>query len=267
MAALVFLSLIVFLVILALATGLTLMGRLGPWGKRLTAALCHTPGLDLALIVLVWLPWLGGFFQAGWAGLLSALVGQILATEVWVWGHRWIYRRHRPPVGINSYLSQRYGWWRNHLALWITASVLPVFFLIRAAQVLLYPWLIWLLGFKAYDQREWINISRHRVRGLVGHDLLWCLYCDWMTGVYALGAEMLRNVESFWCPIRFYHDKKCDNCSVDFPDINRNWFPADSSVDAVVEGLDAAIPRDRPWVWSHPADAPQGQENSTPTPK
>ena len=86
MAALVLLSLMVFLVILALATGLTLMGRLGPWGKGLTAGLCQTPGLDLALIVMVWLPWLGGFLQAGWGGLVSALVGQVLATQVWVWG-------------------------------------------------------------------------------------------------------------------------------------------------------------------------------------
>lgn len=250
MAALVFLSLMVFLVILALAIGLTLMGRLGTWGKRLTAALCHTPGLDLALILLVWLPWWWGFLQASWGGVLSTLVGQVLATQVWVWGHQWVYRHQRPQVGINGYLSQRYGWWRNHLALWITALVLPVFFLIRLAQVLLYPWLIWLLGFKAYDQREWINISRHRVRGLVGHDLLWCLYCDWMTGVYALGAEMLRNVESFWCPIRFYHDKKCENCSVDFPDINRTWVAGDGSLEEVVQTLQATIPPDRPWVWS-----------------
>ena len=135
MTTLILLSLMIFLVILALATGLTLMGRLGPWGKGLAAALCHTPGLDLALIVLVWLPWLGGLAQAGWGGVLSALVGQVLATQVWVWGHQWVYRHQRPQLGINGYLSQRYGWWRNHLALWITALVLPVFFLIRAAQV------------------------------------------------------------------------------------------------------------------------------------
>ena len=42
-----------------------------------------------------------------------------------------------------------------------------------------------------------------------------------LTGVYSLGAEMLRNVESFWCPIRFYDGKKCDNCKLDFPDIER----------------------------------------------
>ena len=37
---------------------------------------------------------------------------------------------------------------------------------------------------------------------VIGHALIWCLYCDWMTGVWSLGTEMLRNVESFWYPIR-----------------------------------------------------------------
>ena len=47
-----------------------------------------------------------------------------------------------------------------------------------------------------------------KVEGLVGHDRIWCLYCDWMTGVWSLGTEMLRNVESFWCPLRFSSDAK-----------------------------------------------------------
>ena len=75
--------------------------------------------------------------------------------------------------------------------------------------------------------------SRESFDGLVGHDLIWCLYCDWMTGVYSLGAEMLRNVESFWCPIRFYEGKKCENCNVDFPDINGGWVKADGNMQDV----------------------------------
>jgi hypothetical protein len=75
-----------------------------------------------------------------------------------------------------------------------------------------------------------VNVSRQKFRGLVGHDLIWCLYCDWMTGVWSLGTEMLRNVESFWCPIRFASGKKCDNCKLDFPDVAGGWVPADSSV-------------------------------------
>jgi len=77
-------------------------------------------------------------------------------------------------------------------------------------------------------------VSRHKFDGLVGHDLIWCLYCDWMTGVWSLGTEMLRNVESFWCPIRFRSDKKCENCTLDFPDLDNGWAPADGTMaDAV----------------------------------
>ncbi|BAU63780.1 hypothetical protein STA3757_11480 [Stanieria sp. NIES-3757] len=54
-----------------------------------------------------------------------------------------------------------------------------------------------------------------------------------MTGVYSLATEMLRNVESFGCPIRFYEGKKCDNCKLDFPDIEGGWIAADGTMDDV----------------------------------
>ena len=56
-----------------------------------------------------------------------------------------------------------------------------------------------------------------------------------MTGIWSLGSEMLRNVESFWCPIRFYSDKKCENCAIDFPDINGGWVQADGNMADVVK--------------------------------
>jgi hypothetical protein len=59
-----------------------------------------------------------------------------------------------------------------------------------------------------------------------------------MTGVWSLGSEMLRNVESFWCPIRFDSSKKCENCSVDFPDIKGGWIAADGNMTQVVELLE-----------------------------
>jgi hypothetical protein len=97
---------------------------------------------------------------------------------------------------------------------------------------------------------EWVTVSRQKFDGLVGHDLIWCLYCDWMTGVYSLGAEMLRNVESFWCPIRFYDGKKCENCRIDFPDIDR-WVPADGNMKQVTELLLEKYPpeSEEPRAW------------------
>jgi hypothetical protein len=106
-----------------------------------------------------------------------------------------------------------------------------------------------------------VNVSRQKFAGLVGHDLIWCLYCDWMTGVYALGAEMLRNVESFWCPIRYASGKKCDNCKLDFPDIHGGWVAPEGTMGDVVTTLEkmygaaatAHLARDQRHAWfGHP---------------
>ena len=58
-----------------------------------------------------------------------------------------------------------------------------------------------------------------------------------MTGVWSLGTEMLRNVESFWCPIRFDSNKKCENCQIDFPDINGGWVAANGTMKDVSDVL------------------------------
>jgi hypothetical protein len=64
---------------------------------------------------------------------------------------------------------------------------------------------------------------------------------------------MLRNVESFWCPIRFYDGKKCENCRQDFPDLENGWVPPDGTmgdVAALIESKYASVPRT--W-FGHPA--------------
>ena len=100
-----------------------------------------------------------------------------------------------------------------------------------------------------------VNVSRHKFEGLVGHDLIWCLYCDWMTGIWSLGTEMLRNVESFWCPIRFDSSKKCANCTIDFPDLDNGWAKANGNMTDVDRVLSAHYPApngDNSW-FGHPA--------------
>jgi hypothetical protein len=123
---------------------------------------------------------------------------------------------------------------------------------IRLMEVAMYPALIHLLDFPPYDQAQWVNVSRQKFSGLVGHDLIWCLYCDWMTGVYSLGAEMLRNVESFWCPIRFYDGKKCENCKLDFPDVNGGWVPADGDMQQVDQKMQAMYGDGQRAWFGHP---------------
>jgi len=51
---------------------------------------------------------------------------------------------------------------------------------------------------------------------------------------------MLRNVESFWCPIRFDHSKKCENCAIDFPDLDGGWVDANSDMAEVAQVLEKA---------------------------
>ncbi len=53
---------------------------------------------------------------------------------------------------------------------------------------------------------------------------------------------MLRNVESFWCPIRFSCEKKCANCAIDFPDVNQGWVHASGKMSDVVKTLDRLYP-------------------------
>jgi hypothetical protein len=232
---------------------LMLIPRLGYLGKDISEACTKAPWLDLIVSVLIWLPWVVSGLISGWLGVAGALVGQIVVMHLWIFVHELAHRNAVQGVRIVSFLDQRFGWWRNHLGLWITAMALPAFFAIRFAQVFVYPSLIWLLGFPNYKHSDWINVSRQKFSGLVGHDLIWCLYCDWMTGVYSLGAEMLRNVESFWCPIRFHYSKKCENCQIDFPDIAGGWVAADGTMEDVVQTLQSNMPSDRTWSWfGHP---------------
>lgn len=231
---------------------LTLMPRIGLFGKTLSEACTQSPGLDFILSVIVWIPWLTGSLVAGWLGLAATLVGQIAAMQLWIFYHESSHREVTQGLRIVHFLNKEIGWWRNHLGLWVSTLALPMFFLIRLSEIVIYPLLVWILGFPKYVHGDWINVSRQKFEGLVGHDLIWCLYCDWMTGVYSLGAEMLRNVESFWCPIRFYDGKKCENCKLDFPDLDNGWVDADKKMDDVVELMESKY-SSQPHSWfGHP---------------
>lgn len=209
---------------------LNLMPRLSSLGKDMVGACTKAPGIDLILSAILWLPWVTGGLIAGWLGILATLVAQILVMNLWALIHELVHGKIANRPCIYQFYNRQIGWWRNNTALWATTVVIPVFFLIRFAEIFVYPILVWQLGFPKYNHNEWVNVSRQKFQGLIGYDLIWCLYCDWMTGVYSLGAEMLRNVESFWCPIRFYEDKKCENCQLDFPDIGAGWVAADGTM-------------------------------------
>lgn len=226
--------------------------RLGAVGKRVCDLAAVAPGLDLIVFYFTSAPWIAAI--AVWYGrgeqsfsrllllFLACMVSQVLTLLLWAQLHMALHPGVRKGPRIYPTISRKVGPVRNHLAVWWTALVVPVFNLIRFAEIFLYPPLTWLVGFPKYPMKDWVNVSRHKFSGLVGYDLIWCLYCDWMTGIWSLGTEMLRNVESFWCPIRFSSPEKCENCKIDFPDVNGGWVPAGADMAAVTKVLDEKYP-------------------------
>ena len=199
--------------------------------------LAKAPGLDAVVFVLTGLPLLvpiaiGFSIGCGFLGILAlaltGMAGQYVALAIWCRLHE---LRHRDKLGgarIVKSMNRAVGPLRNYFAVYWTALAVPVFLIVRAAELIVYPVLIRVIQLPRYEQGEWVNVTRHKFDNLVGGDRVWCLYCDWMTGVWSLGSEMLRNIESFWCPIRFGSDAKCDNCRIDFPDVDGGWVPFDS---------------------------------------
>jgi hypothetical protein len=209
---------------------------------------------------------------ASWGGLFTLLAVSIAAQAatlvLWSWFHEAINPGIRKGPRIVSTLNRRVGWFRNHAAVWWTALAVPLFTLIRLAEIFLYPPLHWLVRLPKYNTAEWINISRQKFSGLVGYDLIWCLYCDWMTGVWSLGSEMLRNVESFWCPIKYTSPEKCEKCCIDFPDIEGGWVDAKGNIADVAKVLEEKYPGpngDNGW-FGHPSRANLTIEGKKPKP-
>jgi hypothetical protein len=236
-------------IILVISSGLLhLLPRLGKPGKELSDTLCQAPAIDLVLAYFMLVPLIFGSLLAGWSGMGVALIAELSALWIWIISHELINYKSKQPK-IARTMSSIVGGWRNHLAVWITALAIPCFWLVRFAEIIVYPPLTWLIGLPKYQTKDWVNVSRHKFEGLVGYDLIWCLYCDWMTGVWSLGTEMLRNVESFWCPIRFYDGKKCANCQLDFPDIENGWVAEDSKMEDVVELLDRKYSNTKERSW------------------
>ncbi len=211
----------------------SLLARLGPAGRAVCDACSRAPMLDAIVFYFTHGPWIAAgiiWWRAGDFGLgtfalwfAAAVASQLLALVIWCRLHELLHRRAMQGPRISRTLNRRVGMARQHAAVLWTALAVPIFTMVRLGEFVIYPPIVWLVRFPRYRMGDWINISRQKFEGLVGHDLIWCLYCDWITGVWSLGSEMLRNVESFWCPIRFLSPEKCANCSVDFPDLDGGW--------------------------------------------
>ncbi len=244
--------------VLLLAGILHLLPRLGSPGRRLSERAGRAPLLDVVIFTLLAGPPVIAGVALGWLGLLGAMLGQIGAALVWMRLHELANRRALGGPRLVRTLNRTLGPFRNHAAVWWMSLAAPVFLVVRLAELIVYPGLVRLIGLPPYRSSEWVAVSRHKFDGLVGHDLLWCLYCDWMTGVWSLGSEMLRNIESLYCPIRFADAKRCANCALDFPDIERGWVDAGAGMGDVVRLVEEKYPesartqdRSRGW-FGHP---------------
>ncbi len=226
--------------------------RLGQPGRALAERLCRAPLLDGSITFFTIAPLVAGPIMRGWWGLLGAIIGQFIMVHVWTLLHELAHPAARRGPRITKVLNRIVGPGRNYAALWVTALVVPLFWLVRVGEVLVYPMLVWLVRFPKYSQGEWVNVSRQKFDGLVGHDLIWCLYCDWMTGVWSMGTEMLRNVEAFWCPIRFASEKKCEHCHHEFPDLDTHWISAGGSMEEVTALLEQEYGGQVNAWYSHP---------------
>ncbi|MEM7578146.1 MAG: hypothetical protein AAF328_11815 [Planctomycetota bacterium] len=245
------LTLFFTLTVVALLTVTGFLHLARDWfGDKLGDWLCRAPGLDVVVFTLTVLPQLvgltlgglrGGFFVAlGW--LAVAVLAQCVAMIIWMRVHELAHREAMQGPRITQTLNRTVGPVRNTLAVWWTAWAVPLFALVRLVELTVYPIVAWLIQLPTYDAKDWVSVSRQKHHHLVGADRIWCLYCDWMTGVWSLGSEMLRNIESFWCPIRFRDDTKCENCSLEFPDVKERWSPADGTMRDVTDTLEKYYP-------------------------
>lgn len=246
-----------------LAGLLHLVPRLGDGGTRLADLASRAPLLDVIIFMFTTAsPVLGIVIglcsespvASAFLMCFAGFAGQVVAMLLWIVAHEWAHRKDDTGTRIVVTLNRLVGPWRNNLAVWWTALAVPLFSAIRIVEYLVYPPLTWLIKLPKYRSGDWVNVSRHKFDGLVGYDRIWCLYCDWMTGVWSLGGEMLRNVESFWCPIRFNSPEKCENCKNDFPDVVKAWTPSDGNLKDVVVLLEEKYggPNDNAW-FGHPA--------------
>ena len=242
MVSFILVFLITVVALLAGAGFLHLLPRMGKAGESLAEDLCRAPLLDVPITYFTVAPMIVGSVAAGWVGFVAAIAAQVLAVVIWSFLHEFTHPEARDGPRIVKEINKRVGPFRNHAALWMTALIVPIFWLIRVAEFVLYPLMVFLVRFPRYNQGDWINVSRHKFNGLVGHDLIWCLYCDWMTGVWSFATEVLRNVESFWCPIRFDSEKKCEHCRQDFPDLDDGWIDSSGSMEDVTDLLDKKYP-------------------------
>jgi hypothetical protein len=239
-----------FMNVAYLSGGLVAAGLFARLAFAVSEKITRAPVLDVFISLFTWMPWVAGYLLDGWPGVLASVVAQFLMLHAFCLTDRAL--RGKQGRTLTDAQNKLLGPVRNQLALLATTPAAVIFVGVRVVEIFTYPVVAWLAKMPSYRHGDWVNLSRHKYDGLIGYDLLWCWYCDWMTGLWALGSEMLRNIESFWCPIRFRDDVKNNNAVTDFPDV-AEWAPADGTMEDAVRAFEEHYDgqRENSW-WGHP---------------
>jgi hypothetical protein len=230
--------------------GLIAAGLVARCAYAISEKVMRAPFLDLFISLFTWVPWVVGYVLGGWLGVIASLVAQIVGLHGFCLLDR-VFRRQKGRT-LTEAQGLLLGPLRNQIALLATTPAVLLFVCIRVVEIAVYPVVAWLAKLPTYRHGDWVNLSRHKYDGLVGYDLVWCWYCDWMTGLWALGSDMLRNIESFWCPIRFQDEVKNQHAVTDFPDI-AEWASSDGTMEDAVKAFEKHYDGKRlnSW-WGHP---------------
>src|SRR5687768_1599750 len=133
---------------------LHLIPKLGAAGRRVSAAFCRAPLLDVPITYFTVAPIFVGPIVAGWIGLAGAVVGQVAGVLAWTWLHEITHRRDVRGPRIVKVINRSVGRVRNHAATWVTAIVTPLFWVIRVAELVVYPPLVRLVDLPAYRHAD-----------------------------------------------------------------------------------------------------------------
>src|SRR5512134_314116 len=111
--------------LLAGAGFLHLLPRLGPAGQRLSEACCRAPLLDVIVCYFTILPLVVGPLVAGWQGLLSGVLAQLVTLLTWQTIHEIVHRDAVKGPRIIKVLNKKFGAFRNLTAVYVTGFAIP----------------------------------------------------------------------------------------------------------------------------------------------
>ena len=128
--------------LLTLCVLLHLIPLFGKSGRALSDWLAHAPGLDLLITLFTAVPLILGPSLGGWGGLVGAIVGMYATLILWTIAHELANPTARKGPRIVKINNRVLGTFQNMVSLFVTSFVTPVFWIVRVAELTMYPVLV-----------------------------------------------------------------------------------------------------------------------------